>query len=234
MPIKPARSVCLGAAVVVALGSAVAALSLTDKPTTASADRDREPSALASATAIAQPVDLASPASPSAAPSASAARTTPVATRPTKSGSGSSSSKQGHATQSPIAYLSRPPSVSGVLVNWTIAGTGTLESQSGDKACFDFPVKIDDVQGGDITSFTLTVTWPMPPDSAGPASGSGGRTPVSIHNGQSRTTTVGMCLSPVADVTLSGSPQMVASLTYYGHLANGATSQPAGIEDFSQ
>ena len=124
--------------------------------------------------------------------------------------------------------------MSGVLANWSIVGTGTLESQSGNEACFDFPVDIDDVQGGDITSFTLSVMWPMPPDSEGSASGSSGRVPASLHNGQSHTATVSVCLSPVADVTLAGSSQMVASLTYHGRLADGVTSQSAGSEDFTQ
>lgn len=146
-----------------------------------------------------------------------------------KSGSGGG---PGGTARSPNPASSSPTSQ--VLVNWSIVGTGTLQSQSGDQACFAFPVNITDVHGGAITSFSLTVTWPMPPGRQGPATGSSGSVPVSISDGQSRTTTVSLCLTPVPDVTLAGSSQMVASITYYGRLANGASSQFAGYEDFTQ
>jgi hypothetical protein len=120
-----------------------------------------------------------------------------------------------------------------VVASWTIVGTGTLDSQSGHEACFTFPVNIDNVQSGPITGFALTVMWPMPPG-GGPATGSTGTVPVSIHDGQSVTASTHVCLSPVPDVTLAGSPPMVASLTYYGSLANGQTSQFAGYDDFTQ
>lgn len=193
------------------------AIALSDLTPTASSTAPTTPAASASTSASAAP----QPSTPTHTPSTKSATAT--------SGSGAG---QGGTTRPPIPVNTTP--TSRVLVNWSIAGTGTLQSQSGNEACFNFPVNITDVHGGTITSFSLTVTWPMPPGQQGPATGSSDSVPVSIRDGQSHTTTVRVCLTPVPDVTIAGYSQMVASLTYYGQLANGVSSQFAGYENFTQ
>jgi hypothetical protein len=181
-------------------------------------------------------------ASPTASPSASAVPTPtasptapPSTTAPKPAAPPHTTQPKPTTTQRGGGYPTWPGHrpVSGALLNWTIGDSSALRSQSGDQACFTFPVQLDDVNGGSIQAISLSVTWPMPPGQHGTASGSSGSVPVSLQDGQSTTVTVSECLSPVPDVTLYGTDQMYASLTYYGDLANGQSSVFAGYDDFT-
>ena len=129
---------------------------------------------------------------------------------------------------------SGPKPVTGTLLTWGINTEMSLTSYAADRLCFAVPVSLDDVNGGSVEAIDLTLTWPMPPGQNGPITGSSGSEPVEIGNGTTTTVNVDVCLAPIlAQPVPAGRAQMVAQLTYYGDLANGATSQSAGFDDFT-